>query len=53
MFLLHFCLIFFPVGVMFLYGDKESSIDWCSKNHTNFHMYFHLFSFLAACCAFL
>ena len=38
---------------MFLCGDKESSKNWCSKNHINFHMCFHLLSFLAACYAFL
>ena len=39
----------FLIGVsMFLSGDKESSKNWCSKNHINFHMCFHLISFLAA-----
>ena len=47
-------LIISSIGIaMFLYGDKESSKDWCSKNHTNCHMFFHTFAFIAACCAFV
>lgn len=47
-------LILFFIGIfMFLCGDKESSKNWCSKNHTNYHMCFHLFAYLAACYAFI
>lgn len=46
--------ILFFIGIsMFLCGDKESSENWCSKNHTNYHMCFHLFMYLAACYVFI
>lgn len=48
-----FLILFLLVVLMFLYSDKESSKNWCSKNHTNFHMCLHLFGYLAACFAFI
>jgi hypothetical protein len=43
----------FLIGLfMFLCGGKESSKNWCSKSHINYHMCFHLFLSLAACYAF-
>ena len=48
------CFILFFMGLfMFLNGHKESCKNWCSKSHTNYHMCFHLFVYLAACFAFL
>ena len=47
-------IFLFLIGiVMFYNGDKESSKNWCSKNHSMCHMFFHLFIFLAACFAFI
>lgn len=47
-------LILFLKGIMmFFYSDKESSKSWCSKNHINYHMCFHLFMYLAAFYVFI
>lgn len=46
-------ILFFTGIFMFSNGDKESSKNWCSKSHINYHMCFHLFVYLAACFAFL
>jgi hypothetical protein len=48
-----FFILFFIGIFMFLCGDKESSKNWCSKTHTNYHICFHLFAYLAACYAFI
>lgn len=49
----NFFILFLLGIIMFLNGDKESSQDWCSKNHTNYHMCFHLFMYLAALYVFM
>jgi len=44
----------FSIGMVLFYGsNKESSINWCSKNHILYHMCFHLFMCLAVTCCFL
>lgn len=48
------CFILLLMGIiMFLYGNNESCKNWCSKNHTNCHMCFHLFVYLSASYAFV
>jgi len=45
--------ILFSIGMGLFYGsNKESYNHWCSKNHTLYHMCFHLFMCLSVSCAF-
>ena len=53
-FLISSYFILFSIGMGLFYGsNKESSINWCSKNHILYHMCFHLFMCLAVASSFL